>query len=37
MFDRIFVILAGNEDNYNISDEFDFGSDWTIHFGVIRP
>ena len=37
IFDRIFLILAGNENIDKISDEFDFGPDWTIHFGVTRP
>ena len=27
IFDRIFFILAGNEDNYNISDEFEVRPD----------
>ena len=35
-FDRIFIKLAGKEDNHKISDEFEFGPDWTVHFGVIR-
>ena len=26
------VILAGNEDNHESSDKFDFGLDRTIHF-----
>ena len=31
------IKLAGNEDSHKISDEFDFGTDWTIHFGVTHP
>ena len=37
IFHRIFVILAGNEDNHNISDKFEFGPDWTKDFGVSCP
>ena len=29
IFDRIFFILTGNEDNHNISDKFEFGPDST--------
>ena len=36
-FDWIFVKLGGNEDKHQSSIEFEFGLDWTIHFGVIRP
>ena len=37
IYDRSFVKLAGNECSHKISDEFDFGPDRTIHFGVTRP
>ena len=37
IFDRIFFILAGNEDNHNISDKFEFGSDSTKDCGVSCP
>ena len=37
LFDQIFFILAGNEDNYNISDEFEFRSDLTKDCGVSCP
>ena len=36
-FDRVFVKLAGNEDRHKSSNEFEFGSDRNIHFGVICP
>ena len=36
-FDWIFVKLAGNEDKHKSSNEFEFGPDRIIHFGVIRP
>ena len=36
-FDRIFFILAGNEDNQNISDEFEFRPDPTRDCGVSCP
>ena len=29
VFDLFFFILAGNEDNYKISDGFEFRKDWT--------
>ena len=35
--DRFLFKLAGNKDRHKISDEFDFGPDWNIHFGVTRP
>ena len=36
-FDQIFVKLAGKEDRHKSSDEFEFGPDRIIRFGVIRP
>ena len=33
-FDRIFFILAGKEDNHNISDKFEFQPDLTKDCGV---
>ena len=33
----IFIRLTGNEDSHKILDEFDFGSDWTIHMTVTCP
>ena len=36
-FDRIFFILAGKEDNYNISVEFEFRPDSTKDCGVSCP
>ena len=36
-FDRIFFKLADNKDRHKISDEFDFGPDRTIRFGVACP
>ena len=33
----IFFILAGNKNNYNISDEFEFGPDLTSDCGVSCP
>ena len=36
-FDWIFVKLADYEDRHKSSNEFEFGPDWIIHFGVIRP
>ena len=36
-FDWIFVKLAGNEDRHKSSNEFEFGPDRIIHFGIIRP
>ena len=29
IFDRIFFILTGNEDNHHVSDNFEFGPDST--------
>ena len=37
IFDRIFFILAGNEDNHDISDKFEFGPDLTKDCGVSCP
>ena len=37
IFDRIFVKLAGNQDRYKISDEFEFRPDRISHFGVTCP
>ena len=37
IFDRIFFILAGKEDNYNIPDEFEFQPDSTKNCGVSCP
>ena len=37
LFDQIFFILAGNEDNYNILDEFEFRSDLTKDCRVSCP
>ena len=37
IFDRIIIKVAGNQDRHKSSDEFDFGPDQTIHFGVICP
>ena len=37
IFDRIFFILAGNEDIYNISDEFEIRPDRTKDCGVSCP
>ena len=37
IFGRIFFILAGNEDNHNISDEFEFKPDSTKDCGVSCP
>ena len=34
IFDQIFFILTGNEDNHNISDKFDFRPDLTKDCGV---
>ena len=36
-FDRIFFILAGNKNNHNISDEFEFRPDLTSDCGVSCP
>ena len=36
-FYRIFVMHAGNEGKHKILDEFDFGPDRNIHFGVTHP
>ena len=37
IFDRIIIKVAGNQDRYKSSDEFDFGPDQTTHFGVTCP
>ena len=37
VFQWIFFILAGNKDNYNISDEFEFRPDPTSDCGVSCP
>ena len=37
IFDRIFFILAGSEDIYNISDEFEIRQDRTMNCGVSCP
>ena len=37
IFDRIFFILAGNEDIHNISDEFEIRPDRTKDCGVSCP
>ena len=37
IFDWIFFILAGNEDNYKSLDEFEFRQNSAADFGVIRP
>ena len=37
VFQYIFFILAGNKNNYNISDEFEFRPDLTSDCGVICP
>ena len=37
VFQWIFFILAGNKDNYNISDEFEFRPDLTSDCGVSYP
>ena len=37
IFDRIFFILAGNKDNHNISNKFEFGPDLTKDCGVSCP
>ena len=37
IFDRIFFILAGNEDTHNISDEFEIRPDRTKDCGVSCP
>ena len=36
-FDQIFFILADNEDNHNIPDEFEIGPDSTKDCGVSCP
>ena len=36
-FDRIFVKIAGNEVRHENSNEFQFGPDRIIHFGVTCP
>ena len=37
IFDRIFFILAGNENIHNISHEFEIHPDWTKDCGVSCP
>ena len=37
IFDWIFFILSGNENNFNISDKFEFGPDSTKNCGVSCP
>ena len=37
IFYRIIIKVAGNQDRNKSSDEFDFGSDQTTHFGVTCP
>ena len=37
VFDRIFFILAGNENMHKISDEFEFPPDRTTDYGVSCP
>ena len=37
LVDRIFFILASNEDNHNIPDEFEFQPDSTKDCGVSCP
>ena len=37
IFDRIIIKVAGNQDRHKSSQEFDFGSDQTTHFGATRP
>ena len=37
IFDRIFFILARNEDIHNISDEFEIGPDRTKDYRVSYP
>ena len=37
VFDWIFFILAGNEDNYKSLDEFEFRQNSTTDFGVSCP
>ena len=34
IFDRIFFILAGNEENHNISNDFEIQADRTMGCGV---
>ena len=36
-FDRIIIIVSGNQDRHKSSDKFDFGPDQTTHFGVTCP
>ena len=36
-FDLIIIKVVGNKDRYKSTDEFDFGPDQTIHFGVTCP
>ena len=37
IFDQIFFILTGKEDNHNISDKFEYGPDSTKDCGVSCP
>ena len=37
IFDWIIIKVVGNQDRHKSSDEFDFGPDQTIHFGVTCP
>ena len=37
IFHQIIIKVAGNQDRHKSSDEFDFGPDQTIHFGVTCP
>ena len=37
IFDRIIILVAGNQDRHKSSDEFDFGLDQTTNFGVTCP
>ena len=34
ILDRIIIKVAGNQDRYKSSNEFDFGPNQTTHFGV---
>ena len=36
IFDRIIIKVAGNQNRYKSSDEFDFGPDQTAYVGVTR-
>ena len=37
LVDQIIIKVADNQDRHKSSDEFDFGSDQTTHFGVTCP